>query len=844
MQKSLLKLLSIVALTGSVHAYAVGMGGINVTSALGQPLKAEIELVVTSKADKASMVGRLASPDAYKKAGIEYPFNNKFKVQVENRANGEAYLQVNSEQAISDPYVSLLVEVSWASGKLLREYTFLLDPPGYTGDQPKAAEVDVAAPITATTLTDTPAPAAISTPAVMQDIPFTNTLNQWGEMAAPALSDDADVQSMTTESIVVQRGDTLNKIAAQNKPEDISLEQMLVALYRANTEQFDGKNMNRVKTGKILRMPDQSEMMATSDSDAKKEIRAQVKDWNAYRQKLAGAAPVSRQTEAPQQVSSGKITSSVVDKAPVAKESAKEVLKLSKGDEVSDKVAAGGNVISEQDKKNAAQEDAIAQAKATKEAEMRTALLEKNVQDLRRLAELKSEMAAMATPASAVTNASEVVAVPAPVVQPKPKVVAKKIVAEPSLLDQLLAEPLYLGGAAAAILGLGGLGFALSRRKKERSKIVMQTQADLGVITGSMSMPVAPSPDTGDFTAGAASKAEVAASTNDVDPISEADLFLSFGRDAQAEEILKEALQNTPNNHQIALKLIGIYANRGNVNDFATVARQLKASGDESAWQKAAAMGRKLEPNNPMYGSAGAVEDADSATMQTAALSPTTDFVLDAPADANAVTEVDFDLATNESAVPMSSGTEKTMILSAGELAAARAMDMDFDVSTSGHSVADIADAATMDFDLSATGTTPVSAEPASVVEHNMDDLVFDMPISTPEPDAAKPAMQADSSDMPFTLDFPTESNVEKPAMHAAEIGLADISLNLDDMPSSGGSAGKDEHWQEVATKLDLAKAYQEMGDQSGAREILEEVLREGDTGQREAAQVMLEQLV
>src|SRR3989338_2261839 len=122
------------------------MGGINVVSALGQPLKAEVELVSVNKAEKASLVARLASPDVYRGAGLEYPYGTKFKFQIESRANGELYLKVSSAQPVNDPFVSMLVELSCASGRLLREYTFLLDPPGYIAEQPKQAEVQAVAP--------------------------------------------------------------------------------------------------------------------------------------------------------------------------------------------------------------------------------------------------------------------------------------------------------------------------------------------------------------------------------------------------------------------------------------------------------------------------------------------------------------------------------------------------------------------------------------------------------------------------------------------------------------------------------------------------------------------------
>ena len=129
-------------------------------------------------------------------------------------------------------------------------------------------------------------------------------------------------------------------------------------------------------------------------------------------------------------------------------------------------------------------------------------------------------------------------------------------------------------------------------------------------------------------------------SSDHVDPISEADLFLNFGRDAQAEEILKEALQSTPNNHQIHLKLLGIYANRKDTNSFSTIARQLKDSGDDEAWQQAVEMGRKLEPDNPMYGGFRSMEDTGSATVQTSGVQCNDGKSAAAPASA-----LDFDFA-------------------------------------------------------------------------------------------------------------------------------------------------------------------------------------------------------
>jgi pilus assembly protein FimV len=177
---------------------------------------------------------------------------------------------------------------------------------------------------------------------------------------------------------------------------------------------------------------------------------------------------------------------------------------------------------------------------------------------------------------------------------------------------------------------------------------------------------------------------------------------------------------------------------------------------------------------------------------------------------------------------------EKTMIISPEELhSATQTTSMDFDI----------------------TGTNPGFPSMKSAGSNqddtavlNVDDLVFDVTATHPRIPtsvAPAPAAPADDGGLTFTLDFPTE-NQAKPAVQTRDLGLDDITLNLDKPVSSTGAGvggPKDEHWQEVATKLDLAKAYQEMGDAAGAREILEEVMRDGDEQQRDTAQSLMQQL-
>lgn len=233
-------------------------------------------------------------------------------------------------------------------------------------------------------------------------------------------------------------------------------------------------------------------------------------------------------------------------------------------------------------------------------------------------------------------------------------------------------------------------------------------------------------------------------------------------------------------------------------------------------------MGQALEPSNPLYGGAGSNANAAQQTTafnaQPAASPPVFDLDLGALSDKAAVSpEQDF-----------LGNADKTMIMSASDMAS-------------------LQQPTSMDFDVTA-GSLAASEAEGSAAAPDLGKLIFDVTgshaaIPATQPEVSKPA-PADDGAMEFTLDFPV---AEKPAPmpQAAATSLAGISLDFDDTPAPGGSPSgeKGDHWQEVATKLDLAKAYQEMGDADGVREILAEVLNEGDAEQQEAAKSMLKQI-
>ena len=856
MLKSLVKALGFVAgLSMSGWVCAVGMGGINLTSALGEPLNLEIEVETASKVETNNLSVRLASPEMFKAAGIEYPYSlPQLKLRIATHAsNDQPYLVITSLQPINEPFVTLLVELSWPSGKLLREYTFLLDPPGYAADLPKAAEVRPVEPDVTDNIAQVPAqdsgaeqvvasePLAESIPAISEPVeeeslPPALIL----ETAAPKAQETPVASSnVASGPIIVKRGDTLYQIASQAKAADaslsaISLEQMLVALYRANPQAFVGKNMNRLRAGQILRLPEQSELETLPQAQAVKEIRTQVADWHAYRQRLA-AASVAAKEASPSQGASGKISATVSDQTPAAKEAPKVVVRLSKGEAPGDKTAGEGKgTKSAQDKINAQQEETIAQKKAIEENKARAALLEKNIAAMQRLIELKNQpnippsqassdkLGALpkmsAASAAAAGNSASGVPAASEVAVAKP--VAQAQAAQPSLLDQLLSEPLYLAAVAALLLMLGGLAVWLKRRAKSKPGFSAE---DIGSTSGRIAAPITM------VDAGGSSKAP----TDDVDPISEADLFLNFGRDEQAEEILKEAMNKDPSNHQIHLKLLSIYLNRRDVAAFSAIAGQIHKSGDTKAWEEAAKMGLKLEPNNPMYGADSSAAAASVATRNTKAADsrkdmPEVNFDVGLAKKQPVTMDFDLGLATTKLSAPVvEPHHESTLIMNA---------PMDFDV----------------------TGSRSVAA-PGAPSAGQLDDLIFDVTagheaiatapkVSVKKQEAVKP-----DDDLSFALDIPgiekfTSAPPAAPEKPPMEINFDEISLELDKPAAAAPAAppaadGKDAQWHDVATKLDLASAYKEMGDAAGAREILEEVVRDGDEQQRAAANALMQKL-
>ncbi len=761
---------------------AAGLGKLTVVSGLGEPLNAEVELLSTTKEELASLTAQLAPSEVFADQGVERAaILSAIRVEVGKRPDGTPILHLTSSQPINDPFLDMLIQVEWSSGRLLREYTALLDPPGY-GDRSGSTA-------TATLPSAGAAPQAEVVPgAPSEALPRKGK----GRKATAPAGAEAPIAA-NPEDHVVQKGDTLHAIAVQNQVDGVSLEQMLVGLYRANKEVFVGNNMNRLKVGQIIHVPPQEELQAITKAEAAKEIRVQTADWNAYRNKLAGmvAESAPAQEQPASQTASGKITAPAEDKSAPPAPGPRDVVKLSK----SESGAAGkGGAADVSGRISALQEEATAREKALKEADARASTLEKQLQDMQKLLEIKNKSladaqknaAAPAAPAPAAPEAAKPTTAPAaptppPAAQPEPpkpaaeavpakpaeKPAAKlqekkprKIVRpqppkeEPGLADTLFNDPLLLAGAGGGLLALiGGIWFYL--RNKRRKGLDSFEQ---GILTTGGLKPntvfgntAGGTVDTGntsfltDFGQGATTGM---IDTNDVDPIAEAEVYMAYGRDVQAEEILKDALSKEPKRHELHLKLLEIYANRKETTAFETLAGELYATlgATDPVWTKVAEMGHKLEPDNPLYGDGA----AHAAKAEPSA--PDFDATMIQQAPAVPVEELDLSLG----------GEEDTLDFSLDEASAPAA------------AAEPVTESNTLDFDI---GGLELPAEaPAPAAEESLPDLdVSVVDLEFPAAPSLEPPAEQQSAGLDFQLDLPEPAAAENAQLDVADLGVGDL---------------------------------------------------------------------
>ncbi|MDM0004136.1 FimV/HubP family polar landmark protein [Variovorax sp. J22G73] len=914
----------------STDASAFTLGQLKVQSALGEPLRAEIDVTEMAASEADGLKINIATAEAFKSAGV--PYNSALsdvKATLQRRAGGQYVVRLSGNRPLNDPFIDLLLEANGASGRIVRDYTVLLDPPA-TRQAASSASAAALAPIAPqiTTPVERPAPAArarrerAAPPVAVAPPPS-------APVAAPApapVTAAAPARSSgggSGEQVTVQRGDTASKIAGAHKPADVSLDQMLVALLLANPDAFVGGNVNRMRAGAVLDLPSAAEAAAVTPAEARRTVTAQSRDFGSYRQRLAENAPTANVAAASRNAS-GKLQANVEDRN--AATSAPDKLTISQGSA-----------------STRAADEKVAQARQAQDSNNRVAELSKNINELNKLKAATGTGASApaaaapaaaapgipvpapstaatttptpATPAPATPAPVAAAPMPAPAASPAPataapvaaptpapatptpeataataapatapaaavaaattpsatdaaatpaagaasaaataaaapKPAAKKVVApppppEPTFLEELLDNPLMLAGGALIALLIGFLLYrVLGRRREEMSESVfLESRIPKDSFFGASGGESVDTKNRGDSTVSSLSYSPSQLDAGDVDPVAEADVYLAYGRDLQAEEILREALRLNPDRTAIHLKLLEIHAKRRDVRAYESLATEVHklTNGAGSDWNRVVDMGKDLDPGNPLYesgaprsGGASAAETAAFAGALAAAAKPVAPPPPAAPAASAppafvpSVAPLDFDLdltappppppappvpapAPVQTHAPVGASLPKSAYAPA-PTAARPAAPL-----SNGH--------ASLPVDLENDFDTAPGALTANTLPGSLSD------VDNTRPAMLRNALPADSGFIEFDMSALAGLPARTPE---AEVITRPNGLSHDD-------EGDDE--SPHAVKLSLARELQAIGDVEGARSLVEEVEAESAGDLKSQARQLLAEL-
>ncbi len=859
-------------------ASALGLGRLQVQSALGEALRAEIDVTSISPEEQGNLRLRVASPEAYRAAGVDYnAVLPGTQVELRRRPDGRPFLKITSDRGVQEPFIDVILEINWPTGRLVREYTMLFDPPTTARAAPPAPSTAAVAAANAAAAQAMPvSPGAAGAPSAdrMQATPAPRVaerrLAPVRPVAEPVPGSEPRAPragAAGADEYRVKAGDSLSGIASRTQRPGVSLDQMLVSLYRGNPQAFIENNMNRLKSGVVLAVPATDSVKSVTVADARQVIQAQSADFGAYRQRLASGVP-SAKIDGSARQASGKVQAAVIDRKQAANPTP-DKLTLSKG-------AVAG--------KPSAAEERISKEREKKADDVRVAELSKNVDDLKKLAgaatvpaipakPMAASSPATAAPAAAPAAPASAAPAMAPVIAPvaaptgsvaasvpaspppasaagiaaapaaaasaaasavttaKAPASAPSVVkppppaaAEPGMLGSMFDDnpmALGIGGLALALLaGFGIYRFAKRARKDSGETSFLESRLQPDSFFGASGGQRIDTRDAGGASSSMSYSLSQLDAIGDVDPVAEADVYLAYGRDLQAEEILKEAMRSTPDRMAIRTKLLEVYAKRRDTKGFELLATQLFAltRGEGEDWAKAQEMGAQIDPDNPLFQPGGApvmAQDAGGHLIEPLGASTMPQSVLPTPSQF---------------------GTSVTSVLTpdTGNLG----LDLDLDLDLGDPETGSRSAAAPLDAILPAVtraapeGSVPKPASPGPAMS-----LDFSLPYlddrtqpSLPRKVEPKPF---DLADISFDLDMP-ETLPGAPVITAVDVrepisGFGDV-----DLPPLDGDADP------LARKLALAEEFRQIGDTDGARDLLNEVVARATGALKTRAQGML----
>jgi pilus assembly protein FimV len=888
-----------------IGALALGLGEIHTRSALNQAFKADIDLLSINQEELQDVRVSLASREAFEQAGMDRPYlltGLKFSPML--TPAGKPVISITSNDAIREPFLNFLIEVNWPKGRLVREYTVLLDPPVTLkrAPQPVTPPKTARAPVT---------PAPRSRPAV----------------ATSSMSSESGGR----EYGPVEPNENLWNIAKGMQRADETVEQVMMALQRHNPSAFIDNNVNNLKVGKILRLPEDANVTSLTKQEAFDEFMAQTRAWKAQRSGVAASGPtVSGKPAEPKTKEEDRLR--LISSKPGEGEAADR-----------EGMAESENEISRlQDEVMLVRESNESAMQENQELRGRVKELEKQIQDIQRLLTLKNDQLAeiqaaqdiagekmeqletaetpptptqepapttepvadeaTATPEPAAEPATAEVEAPVapvppgtqtdtapqpgapvaetappavePPTQPTPTPTSPTTQVEPTMdkppvavmppkkvsyFDGLKENSTLFGIVGGVAVLLIGLLWMIMRRRKEAEAEFAESilvSPDSGMVTlgkdesSSLSAPTDETSFMSDF-----SPSDIDAlqdETGEVDPLSEADVYIAYGRYQQAEELIKQAIEKNSDREELKNKLAEIYFSAKKSDEFNALAQQLHDSGLEErepeSWAKIAAMGKELDPSFALFaGAAGMAAGTAAEAFEDLGLDLSSEQVgeeeeKDKPETQEQQEPSDVDIDSMDL-----SGLENLDDMESESLESNLTLDSEF-LNKMESSDSHVEEDDGLDIDLSELDVDSVQSPEAEEPEpFDLSDIEGDSEVA---PDLT-------ASDAVDAIELEDSEALDDLDLESIEKELEGLSSELDGDEPASKSEPLDEisllhsHSEnldldsadEITTKLDLARAYIDMGDIEGAKSILDEVTSEGNDAQQKEAQQLLESL-
>ena len=844
----------------SIPVSALGLGDIRIQSFLNEPLRAEVELLDTRELLVDDIRIRLAESEDFDRLGVERSYfltGIQFEVRID-AATGQGVILLSTEDAVLEPYLDFIIEARWPSGRLLREYTVLVDPPAFHQDMVTVSVAERVEAMTSKPPAGEPAPSTQSTreSSSGDSVRLRESTLPPGEMPERAFSAETSSTPAAGKRYMVRRDETLWEIAAQARPQGITVQQAMLDIQRLNPEAFIDGNINLIKAGYIIYLPAAGEVNSDDLATALNEVRSQNEQWRARRIPGVTAAATLRVSAAPPPESargaSGADESSIP--APRSRDAAEDTAVSAVADRDGDgdgpeATESGAQAQGSGAQESAAQDPAPPAGASAASAQLLAQLdaMSERLDTVEQIIAVKDEQ--IATLQQALREAREAAAAARRAAPVAPQQVAMRPasggipwlpIAGGGLLILLVSIALLLrrrtrspAGAAAATAGRARgddvfTGVSLNKDALDGGvEEPDQSEADehaATALTEPRDAEEAEPADVDEILDPGGSRGYGERRNDDYiddaaagDALAEADIYIAYGRYLQAVELLTEAVNNEPANSAYRTKLIELYVDMGERQNATEQLDELRAHGDADAIARAEeALG-------------GMADDADVEGGGAE------------PSDFSGLPGADEQLADADSAAPEAAVTTSE----AAEQAASFEADLPGDDASVDASVSEPAPAGEPE-------ATPVSLEPQDPLEFSLEDLEAAKPVESPgsavsqapASEAAKDTQTLEFDELDIVVDSAEPAPGEEPFDLADELTPAAHS----DVGVPGSAAEEEEvliadDADQMATKLDLARAYLDMDDGESARAMLEEVAGNGSAQQRQEAQELLSRM-